>query len=223
MLLGIVTAVVFLLTAAKFITKRLPYKKLDTFFLKIHRISGIVLLILSVIHAVTAWSLIRQRPIGMVIAGIALASCVMIAFISHVFAKTLGKKWLTVHRAASAAVCICLMIHIIFGITSLSAYQSAVASITYDDIQVNQVADGKYEGEYDAGYIYAKVSVTIAANKIKSIEILEHRNERGAPAEKITERIIKGQSLDVDMVSGATNSSLVIKKAIENALKQGIS
>ena len=51
-----------------------------------------------------------------------------------------------------------------------------------------------------------------------SIDLLEHRNEKGKPAEQIIDDILKRQQIDVDEVSGATNSSKVIKKAIENAI-----
>ena len=54
--------------------------------------------------------------------------------------------------------------------------------------------------------------------KISDIEIWEHRNERGGKAESIIEDILEEQRIDVDAVTGATNSSLVIEKACENAL-----
>jgi uncharacterized protein with FMN-binding domain len=50
-----------------------------------------------------------------------------------------------------------------------------------------------------------------------NIVIWEHRNERGEPAERIANDIIVRQEINVDAVSGATNSSSVIKKAVENA------
>lgn len=80
------------------------------------------------------------------------------------------------------------------------------------------MADGAYIGEYDAGYIYAKVQVTVKSEKIDHIDLLEHRNEHGKPAEKIISSITEKQSLQVDAVSGATNSSKVIKAAVQNAL-----
>lgn len=52
-----------------------------------------------------------------------------------------------------------------------------------------------------------------------SIHILEHENERGQPAEAVVERIVAEQRINVDVVSGATNSSTVLKKAVEKALK----
>lgn len=62
--------------------------------------------------------------------------------------------------------------------------------------------------------------MVINKHKIEEINILEHRNEMGKPAEKIIYDIKKQQSLNVDTISGATNSSNVIKKAIENAFEK---
>lgn len=88
-------------------------------------------------------------------------------------------------------------------------------------MNASNVKDGIYIGEYDAGYIYAKVSVTVQKGKLLDVTILEHKNERGKPAEKITTDMLEQQSTKVDVVTGATNSSLVIEKAVENALEKG--
>ena len=66
-------------------------------------------------------------------------------------------------------------------------------------------------------FIYAKVEVTVESGKIVTINILEHRHERGKAAETVVEKIIAEQKIDVDTISGATNSGTVIKKAVENA------
>ena len=66
--------------------------------------------------------------------------------------------------------------------------------------------------------IYAKVEVTIQNGEITGIRILEHKNEHGQAAEAVVDRIVAEQRIDVDAVSGATNSSTVLKKAVENAL-----
>ena len=68
------------------------------------------------------------------------------------------------------------------------------------------------------GYIYAKVRVAVKGGEIASIDLLEHRNERGAAGEGVLERIVSEQNVGVDAVSSATNSSRVIEKAVENAL-----
>lgn len=94
-------------------------------------------------------------------------------------------------------------------------------SLTYSDIAIEDIESGIYIGECNVDFIYAKVAVTEENGAITQIEILEHKNERGIPTEKIFDNILQQQSIDVDAISGATNSSKVIKKAVENALMAG--
>ena len=68
-------------------------------------------------------------------------------------------------------------------------------------------------------FIYAKVEVDVSGGKIIDVRILDHRQERGKAAEAVANEIVDEQRIDVDTVSGATNSSIVIKKAVEVALK----
>lgn len=105
---------------------------------------------------------------------------------------------------------------------NVADYKRAIGETTFDEIDIADVSDGIYIGEYDVNFIYAKVEVTVEDWEIVSINILEHRHERGKAAEKVIEKIIEEQKIDVDAVSGATNSSTVIKKAVENALKGGL-
>lgn len=105
---------------------------------------------------------------------------------------------------------------------NVADYKRAIGETTFDEIDIADVSDGTYIGEYDVNFIYAKVEVTVEDGEIVSINILEHRHERGKAAEKVIEKIIEEQKIDVDAVSGATNSSTVIKKAVENALKGGL-
>lgn len=103
-------------------------------------------------------------------------------------------------------------------VKSVADYKRAVKETSLDDIDISRISDGTYIGEYDVNFIYAKVEVTVQNGRITDIVLLEHKNERGKSAEIITDRIIEQQKTDVDAVSGATNSSIVIKKAVENAL-----
>lgn len=101
---------------------------------------------------------------------------------------------------------------------SVADYQKAVKETTFGNLDISNVTDGVYVGEYDVDFIYAKVEVTVQNGAITNIDILEHKNGRGKPAEIVVDRILAEQKTDVDAVSGATNSSTVIKKAVENAL-----
>ena len=101
---------------------------------------------------------------------------------------------------------------------SVQRYQAAVKSITYDNADASSIPDGTYIGECNVQYIYGKVEVSVANGIITKIELLEHRHERGAAAEGIIKEIVAEQKIDVEEISGATNSSRVIKKAVDNAL-----
>ena len=91
----------------------------------------------------------------------------------------------------------------------------------YEDIDMNLVADGTYNGETDAGLVLVKVGVTVKDHSIINIDIIKHQNGMGSKAESITEAMIAKNSYDVDAVSGATLSSETIKSAVSKALKSG--
>ena len=116
---------------------------------------------------------------------------------------------------------ICLICGAVY-LKNVADYKRAIGETTFDEIDIADVSDGIYIGEYDVNFIYAKVEVTVEDGEIVSINILEHRHERGKAAEAITNKIVDEQKIDVDAISGATNSSAVIKKAVENALKNGL-
>lgn len=101
---------------------------------------------------------------------------------------------------------------------SVADYQNAVKTTTVGEVDLSDLSDGVYVGEYDVNFIYAKVEVTVQNGKMEDISILEHKQERGKVAEAVVTKMVAEQKIDVDAVSGATNSSTVIKKAVENAL-----
>ena len=61
--------------------------------------------------------------------------------------------------------------------------------------------------------------MSVKNGKIADIDILEHKNGCGKSAEAIINKIVDEQKINVDAISSATNSSIVIKKAVENALR----
>ena len=128
-------------------------------------------------------------------------------------------------RIINIIVIILLLIALTGGLLYLKRvdqYRNAVTEITLSNVDISMVPDGEYEGECDVQMIYVKVRVKVQDGKLTQIDLLEHRNGRGAPAEPITGTMIREQKIDVDAISGATNSSIVIKKAVDNALIQGV-
>lgn len=94
--------------------------------------------------------------------------------------------------------------------------------MSYQNKSAASIPNGSYRGSCDVNFIYAEVEVVVQDGAIEQIELLEHRNDRGSAAEGIGQRIVEEQTIDVDTVSGATNSSKVIKKAVDNALSSAV-
>ncbi|HOZ12361.1 MAG: FMN-binding protein [Thermotogaceae bacterium] len=93
-----------------------------------------------------------------------------------------------------------------------------LAALEIGTVDLKRLEDGLYEGQYESFPVKARVRVTVEAHEIVKIDLLEHVNGKGKDAEIIPQRVIESQSLQVDVVSGATYSSKVILKAIEAAL-----
>lgn len=129
-------------------------------------------------------------------------------------------KW-SIKKAALAIITLTVLVGIIvFAVylKQVADYKRSVSEISIEEIHLPDIPNGVYIGECDVNFIYAKVKVTVDSGEITNIRILEHKNERGQVAEEVVDRIVLEQRIDVDAVSGATNSSTVLKKAVENAL-----
>jgi len=87
--------------------------------------------------------------------------------------------------------------------------------------EVGTVRDGVYEGKAYLLPVSVRVRATVSGGRIRAIDILKHFSGQGKPAEAIVPRVIEAQSLGVDVISGATHSSLTILTALENALEKG--
>ena len=131
----------------------------------------------------------------------------------------------SIQSVKKVAAAILALAFLIVGITlavylkQVAGYKRAVREILIEDICLSDIPSGIYVGECDVHFIRAKVEVTVDSGEITDIRILEHENERGQTEEAVVERIVAEQRIEVDAVSGATNSSTVLKKAVENALK----
>ncbi len=214
MILGIITAIFFLAECMLFLWNRFrksPSKRI----MKFHCIGGFVTLILAAVHFISVLQLWWQRPLLMNISGCVMLVCIATICILFIIKKNKA----AVHRILACIVIAMLGMHIYSGVSSFSNYKVQVKQIDIENINISTIPNGIYEGECNVGYIYAHVSVTVLDGEITDIEILEHRNERGVAAENIVSSIISQQKIDVDAVTSATNSSKVIQKAIETALK----
>ena len=105
-----------------------------------------------------------------------------------------------------------------FGIIGFKSNLDQLADLDISNVDISKVANGTYTGSCEVFPIIAEVKVTVRNHQITGIELVKHKSGRGAPAEIIPSKVVEAQTLQVDAVSGATYSSKVILKAIENAL-----
>jgi uncharacterized protein with FMN-binding domain len=137
---------------------------------------------------------------------------------------TRGKKSMAVKILAGAAIVI-LAVGIYFAVNyvfQVREYKKRIADISISNVDLMKIPNGSYTGSYDAIMVGAKVQVDISDHAITNITILEHKNERGKKAEVIVNEIKAAQSLKVDTITGATNSSKVLLKSVQNALNSGV-
>lgn len=111
-----------------------------------------------------------------------------------------------------------LILLIMLTVTIIVVNSLDLPEIEVSEINLYQIEDGNYKGKYASGLVKVEVSVSVANHKINKIEILKHENGLGKKADEIIDKIIKRQSLDVDVISGATISSNTIRKAVQLAL-----
>ena len=107
-------------------------------------------------------------------------------------------------------------------VLSIIGCSTAYKNITAEMPNLSLIADGVYRGDYDMAStpVKATVDVLIQNHQIIGIDILEHsRSPIGKKAERIINIITERQSLDIDVISGATVSSKTLIKAVENALQ----
>lgn len=103
----------------------------------------------------------------------------------------------------------------------VQSYQNQIAAMQINEIDLRDVPDGTYEGKYETSFIKVEVQVEVKDHLIENIELAQHENGKGTSAEAVIPEVIEAQSLEVEAVSGATNSSKVILKSIELAISTG--
>ena len=91
-----------------------------------------------------------------------------------------------------------------------------------EDPDLSKVEDGTYKGKVETMLVKVELKVSVKNHKIISISIIKHVNGKGKPAEAIIDDIVKDNSTDVELIAGATMSSLVIRAAVIDAVTNGI-
>ena len=101
----------------------------------------------------------------------------------------------------------------------MSQQISRLGKMGFGQVDIAAVPDGIYQGSASATLVQAQVEVFVQQGHIQDIKLLAHRHGPGHGAESLVASMIQANSLDVDSISGATASSLVVKAAVLEALK----
>lgn len=217
--MGYLCLLCLLLLAAKFAARKTKREKVNSFFEKLHKPVSCIFLLLCVIHLFFVFPVLKGRNLLVTVSGIiGFGIAILLILLCHTIKD--GKRKMFWHRTLTIVLLAVVVFHVTVYVIDFMQYKNDIKSIRIAEVDMSAISDGKYIGDYDAGYIYAKVQITVKNGKITGIEVLEHRNERGQKAESIVEHIVEEQRLEVDAITGATNSGLVIEKACENALNQ---
>ena len=102
--------------------------------------------------------------------------------------------------------------------------QAEVRKMPIHEVDLAKVKDGIYRGDFTYGNFTYEVEVAVQDHEIKHIDFFKNRSEgeHAKKAEGVVEKVLKAQSLKVDVVTGATTTSKALLKAIENALTNGL-
>jgi len=88
--------------------------------------------------------------------------------------------------------------------------------------EITPMTEGEYLMEVD-GYKPMTVEVTLSETAVESIEIIQHDETEGvsdAALEEIPKEIVEKQSVSIDAVSGATETSNGVITAVTNAIEE---
>jgi uncharacterized protein with FMN-binding domain len=89
-------------------------------------------------------------------------------------------------------------------------------------VEAAELREGRYEGSAKWFPVKATVEVTVTKRRITNVRVLKHRTSwKGKkPQLLIPKRIVAAQSTEVDAVSGATVSSVVLMSAAQEAIEK---
>lgn len=99
---------------------------------------------------------------------------------------------------------------------------SEIRQLVIREVDLQKVADGTYNGSYHKGRWTYDVEVRVEDHRIKSVKNTNTRMNQALHDwnEQAEAAILAKQSLDIDVVSGATLNSKAFQKAVEVALSQ---
>ena len=110
------------------------------------------------------------------------------------------------------------------GMMNVLKEHEEITGLALNAVDFSRLEDGVYIGEYEGGmyqWRQNKVQVTVTEGKVSDIKLLSSAEaENLSDPDPLYERVIQNQTLQVDVISGATLTSKGYLQAVENALLQ---
>jgi len=93
--------------------------------------------------------------------------------------------------------------------------------VEINQVNLENVEDGTYSGSYDLTRWSNTVEVTVVNHRIEKIEVIDDvMIQLDELTQRLFNNVIMNQTLDVDIETGSTVTSLAYLKSIENALEE---
>ena len=125
----------------------------------------------------------------------------------------MGKSKSTVLKVIGIAAAV-IIVMLAGGLFAVTRGLSEMQKLVINDVNPVELSDGVYSGEFSRYRWSNTVKVTIDGGRITDIQ----PDSGETLQQELSERIIAGQSLLVDINTGATVSSKAFLKAVEEAL-----
>lgn len=126
------------------------------------------------------------------------------------------KKWILVIGVIIGVIIIGMFYFLLAGMQEIK-------EMVITDIDLSQVKDGVYTGEFRGNRWTNSVEVLVEGHKITDIKVIQ---DVRIPLTEVTQKLIESvkekQSLNIDAISQATINTKAYLKSIENALRKGI-
>jgi uncharacterized protein with FMN-binding domain len=105
------------------------------------------------------------------------------------------------------------------GLFYLSRGLNPGAKLVIKDTNSSSLKDGSYTGKYEEGRWTNEIKVTVKNGKIATLDVIKDVTfPKPEWTKELFHKVIEKQSVQVDVISGATVTSKAYLKSIENAL-----
>lgn len=196
----------------------------NRFLRKNHKGIGIAAFILGMAHGFFSSEKILSINIGSL-----SAIFILLLGLHYIFKKKQqGKTWRITHKIL-ALLCSGVTIWHIVAVGGFvpSMMDGFKPGTVINGIDLKTIPDGSYYGMATGYRPGIRVKTTVAKGRIISVVVVTHKEQGeryySTPIEIIPQRIVEKQSVDVDIVSGATKTSKGIMKACEQAFLDAVS